>query len=169
MVFKPTPSQARLKELFSYDEKTGLFTRKVATARKKAGAVVKPMRPSLYHGICVDGKTYPAHRLVWKYMTGQEPDVIDHINGIGRDNRFVNLRSVTAMRNAWNRTRETDNPSGAVGVIPCAGGTLWRARIKTKDRLIFIGPFKTVAEATAARDQLLPLYRGEYHRKEPNQ
>lgn len=166
MPYKPTPSQARLKELFTYDPATGLFTRRIDTQRKRAGTIIKPMRSAPYHTIVVDGTTYMAHRLVWKFVTGEEPNVIDHINGRTRDNRIVNLRNVTVLENTWNRSRDTPNISGHVGVVPAFGGTVWRARIKLRNSTVFIGPFKTPQEASAARDQLMPLYRGQYHRTE---
>lgn len=163
---KVTPSQHRLRELFDYDPKTGLFSRRVASARKPAGSVIKPTTAARYHSIRVDGTTYFAHRLVWKYVHGEDAETLDHINGKTRDNRIANLRSVTYAQNAWNRTQKVNSNAGELGVFKAFGGTVWRARIKTPQGVIHIGPFKTVAEATAARNQLIPLYRGEYHRKE---
>lgn len=46
------------------------------------------------------------HRLVWKLITGKDPDgLIDHINGIRDDNRPENLRDVTPNENALNAVR----------------------------------------------------------------
>lgn len=50
----------------------------------------------------LDGKFYYAHRVIWKLQTMQEPNIIDHINGIKWDNRIKNLRSVTSSQNNLN-------------------------------------------------------------------
>lgn len=50
-----------------------------------------------------DGKLHKAHRIIWKIMTGVEPNLpIDHINGIPWDNRWENLRLATNQDNARN-------------------------------------------------------------------
>jgi hypothetical protein len=163
---KPLPNQARLKELFSYDSETGYFTRLVATSKKRSGEVIKPKSPTGYLHIRVDGRSYFAHRLVWKFVTGEEPEIVDHIDGRPSNNRFSNLRAVTCKENTWNRTqRSPGTESESVGVYRAHGGTVWRACVRTPQGLIFIGPFKEAAQAVAARNQLIPLYRGAFHRK----
>lgn len=49
-------------------------------------------------------KTYYAHRVIWKYMTGETPDTVDHKNRKRTDNRWVNLRNTTPKGNAQNNT-----------------------------------------------------------------
>lgn len=44
-------------------------------------------------------KQYYAHRYIWWMMTGEWPDVVDHINEVKDDNRWCNLRSVTRQKN----------------------------------------------------------------------
>ena len=43
-----------------------------------------------------------AHRVIWKLMTGEEPKEIDHIDGNRSNNKWQNLRSVTASDNRRN-------------------------------------------------------------------
>jgi hypothetical protein len=52
--------------------------------------------------IRLEGIGYLAHRLAWVYMTGEQPDVIDHINRERDDNRFSNLRNGTFKDNSTN-------------------------------------------------------------------
>lgn len=94
-------TQNTLKELFDYNPDTGLFTWKVAKARRiKAGDVAGNLNNTGYIHIRVDGKNYQAHRLAWLYTHGKFPDnCIDHINGIKDDNRISNLRDVTTQEN----------------------------------------------------------------------
>jgi hypothetical protein len=50
-------------------------------------------------------------------MTGRRPfGVIDHINHNRADNRWVNLRDISAEENAQNRLVHSNNTSGACGV-----------------------------------------------------
>jgi hypothetical protein len=96
----------QLKKLVSYDPVTGLFTRLVPSCggRVPAGFVFRPKTWNQYQHIKIGGVQYTAHRLAWVLMTGKQPDFIDHINGLKHDNRFVNLRDVTASENMKNRT-----------------------------------------------------------------
>ena len=48
----------------------------------------------------LDRKSYRAHRLIWKWMTGDDPErEIDHINQDPYDNRWENLRLATPAQN----------------------------------------------------------------------
>ncbi len=89
-------TQQRLHELLHYDAETGFFT-------KKRFAVGSYQEGYLY--ICLDNKSYGAHRLAWLYRYGDIPKglQIDHINGKRHDNRIVNLRAVTPQENLQNR------------------------------------------------------------------
>ena len=89
------------------------------------------------------------HRVVWKIVTGQDPNVIDHINGDGTDNRWENLRSVTIAQNTLNRSLSSNNRSGVSGV--CSVDGRWRATIRGGRNKIILGEYKTFEEAVAAR------------------
>lgn len=99
-------TQARVREVFSYNKDTGVFTWKTSTTRSvKIGDVAGCINTGDgYRQIAVDGKTYKAHRLVWLYIFGKFPDkYIDHISGISDDNRLCNLRDVTHQENQKNQ------------------------------------------------------------------
>lgn len=164
MAYKLTPTRERLRHLFDYDPDTGFLTRRVASPRCPAGEILTHTDPNKYFSVSVDGENFPAHRLIWKYVTGQEPVVIDHIDGDKSNNRLMNLRDVDHCKNSWNRTRRTSIESGFTGVVRAAGGRKWRAVVKSPEGVIFIGPFSTPNAASQARDQLLLLYRGPHHR-----
>ena len=57
-----------------------------------------------YRFISTEGKRrVPAHRFAVFYMTGSWPiGPVDHINGVGDDNRWLNLREVTVAENNAN-------------------------------------------------------------------
>lgn len=95
----------KLKAELYYDPDTGEFIRKVASpsGRTPAGHVFRPRSWDQYIHIKVDGQAFAAHRLAWVYMTGEQPDEIDHINGLRHDNRWANLRNGTHSDNLKNR------------------------------------------------------------------
>lgn len=97
-------TQARLKELLSYDRQTGLFTRRVPNKVRPKGFVYGAAE-NKYVQISIDGRTYPAHRLAWLYVHGKfpvRPFEIDHIDRRKNNNAFDNLRVVTRSQNRRN-------------------------------------------------------------------
>jgi hypothetical protein len=145
-------TQARLKELFDYDPKTGNFIWRVSRgSRARIGAVTGKASTNGRLQLFVDGQLHQLHRAAWVYMTGSQPEgQIDHINGIRDDNRFSNLRDVTPSENCQNkRTARADSSSGLIGVSPRVDGT-WRARIVINGKRISLGSFITAAAAHTA-------------------
>lgn len=74
----------RLKQLLSYNPKTGVFVWKVPRGRQKADAIAGGTCRGRWHNyrqIRIDGKLYMAHRLAWFWFYGQWPNgMIDHVN-----------------------------------------------------------------------------------------
>lgn len=159
------PSQERLRELFSYDPDTGIFTRRINRhgGRWMAGTVVGSLTPDGYININVDHTVYRAHRLAWRYMTGEEPaDGIDHINGIRHDNRWVNLRESTQQQNLCN-TATRKSILGVKGVSFTKEGR-FRARIQVNGKAKQIGEYDTIEDAKKARDAVAKALHGEFFR-----
>lgn len=92
-----------------------------------------------------------AHRVIWKLMTGEDPQDVDHINGDPSDNRFANLRNVSHQDNGRNMKLSKASTSGCPGVYWDKRRSLWCARIHLNYRNKFLGQFKSFDEAVAAR------------------
>lgn len=80
--------------------------------------------------------------------------VVDHINGEPLDNRRANLRIVTQAENAQN-TSAKGGTSTHRGVSWDRRRGAWRAQIRLRGRLRFLGYFDEESEAAAAVDDLL--------------
>lgn len=153
------PDQSYLRSVLSYDPETGLLTwlgrkgdtRFVRTFNSRFAA--KPAFTTLERGYLqgrIDGRLFYAHRIIWKLMTGEEPDDVDHLNGKRSDNRWANLRNVSRTENMRNRRLSDANTSGVFGVSKTYWGA-WQAKIGDQNRTVTIGSFRTKQEAVAAR------------------
>lgn len=141
----------RLRELLSYNQETGLFTRLISSKRWKAGQIAGSIHSR--HGyaiIRIDGKDLLQHRAAWLYVTGEEPSGdIDHIDGNKLNNTFKNLRVVSETVNSQNQRRaHTGSRSGILGVYP--KGNRWMATICVDKIPKYLGTFATREEASAA-------------------
>lgn len=106
---KPLITAEQAREVFLYDPTTGRLTYRVDTPSYTAGTDAGAAYGDGYVKVGIYGRSYPVHRLIWLIVTGEWPvHVIDHINRVRGDNRWENLRDVTAQENARNhRPRRT--------------------------------------------------------------
>ncbi len=143
-------TQARLKELLSYDPITGIFIREQSRRKVRKGSVAGTRRHDGYFTIFMDGHRYLCHRLAWLYMTGEWPlHFIDHIDGNPSNNSFSNLRDVEHTINTQNiRRARSFNSSGLLGANRFRGGFL--SRIIVHKKVIHLGWFNTAEEAHEA-------------------
>ena len=157
-------TQARVRELLDYNPETGELRWKVLTSnRAKIGDVAGCSNtPDGYRRIGVDGKMYLAHRLAWLHTHGHFPDILDHVNCVRSDNRLTNLRPATIYQNNMNRPRNSNNSSGIKGVSFHKPSGKWRADIMVHGKNYHLGTFKTIEEATAARQGAAALAFGEF-------
>lgn len=137
-----TLTPERVREILHYDLETGIFT------RRRLGKIAGTENDSGYLVIGLDGKYYRAHRLAWLYVYGEWPtELIDHKNRIRTDNRIDNLRQSNRSENTQNTVTQRSS-SGVRGVSRM--GEKWKAQIAIDGKDIYLGLFRTVAEASAA-------------------
>lgn len=152
MKAKPLPSQERLRELLDYDQETGVLTWKVKPAKQiKVGDVAGSLNGHGYLATSVDGARHRNHRLIWMWMTGDDPGdlQVDHINRNPSDNRWENLRLATHSQNMSN-THRSDNTSGIPGVTWFKSRKKWRVQLRVNGKTKHVGYFSTKIEACAA-------------------
>jgi hypothetical protein len=157
---------ARLREVLHYDDQTGEFRwLKRMSPRASAGHIAGSLNRDGYRLIAIDGRSYPAHRLAWLYVTGKWcPLVIDHRDGDPANNRWNNLRRATRSQNSANRRVYRNNGWGLKGVSLHRGR--WCAAICKKGRKHFLGCFSTPQTAHAAYVKAARRLFGEFARTE---
>lgn len=144
----------RVRELFNYDESTGLFTRIKDVARRpeaRAGHVLSGVQSNGYMRVMVDGESVLLHRLALIYMGISIDGQVDHIDGDRRNNRIENLRVVSHQENGRNVKVPSNNKSGVIGVCWDSFNGKWYAQIKSGGKNIFLGRFDDLCEAKKAR------------------
>lgn len=144
--------QDKLKSILNYDPETGSFKWIISPSRKVRAGDIAGCVEKNYKVIGYRGKNYLAHRLAWLYMTGIYPeDEIDHINGIGTDNRLINLRNVSKVENNRNKRLPSNNTSGISGVYWAAYCCKWRSQITIERSIKHLGYFGNLIDAVCAR------------------
>lgn len=142
-----------IRELFNYDPENGILTWREAWGlggRFPAGAVAG-RKTRWYLNVVVDRRSYMVHRVIWFWMTGAWPThEVDHINGNGSDNRWINLRSATHAENQQNLKMQKNNTSGLTGVSWHNKVSKWRAVIAVNGRSRHLGYFANPELAYAA-------------------
>jgi hypothetical protein len=102
--------------------------------------------------VCFGGKTYFSHRLIWAWHHGDPGDrEIDHINHDRGDSRIENLRIVTRQENMMNKALQKNSTSSHCGVAWDSKAQKWRAHIKLNGVAKYLGVFKDIGDAIAAR------------------
>lgn len=168
---KELPSPELLRKLLRYEPDTGklfwrertpdMFADGLQTAAHKCArwnscfadseALTAKDLAGYYHGDVL-GRKFRAHRIAWVVHHGSWPDGdIDHINGDRGDNKAKNLRDVTTSQNSRNSKKYSTNKSGVNGVSWNTQKKKWRAEMRLKNKLHFLGYFANINDAIAAR------------------
>jgi len=150
-----------LSREISYDADTGFFHWVRSGKGRILGRCAGGRASDGYILICINGHRYPAHRLAWLFVHGEWPSgQIDHINRIKSDNRIANLRLAHAWENAHNKGLQSNNTSGAKGVRFKKGA--WEASFMVRGNRVYLGRYRTVSEAVAARDAFGLAHAGAF-------
>lgn len=90
---------------------------------------------------------------------------VDHRNGDGLDNQRSNLRSATRSQNQANSKKSTRNTTSRFkGVFKPTGYPIWRAKIKLRGKVRYLGSFREEIDAATAYDRAARQMFGEFAR-----
>lgn len=164
-------TQEIVRELIDYDPATGICRWKYRDVKWFKGGRKKPeydqkhwngkyngiavgwKNPSGYFTVTLFGKYHLLHRIIWLYMVGELPNIIDHIDGDPSNNKWDNLRSVDSRDNMRNRKMSANNTSGIMGVVWDKTRGKWRSAISVKRKNVHLGRFACIAHAVRARKE----------------
>jgi len=153
-----TITQARLKESLFYSPVVGVFEWRRPGRRVRRGFLAGGVNGNGYIRVRVDGRSYPAHKLAWLYMTGEYPSgVLDHIDGDRSNNAFNNLRLATCAQNSHNMRLHRTSTTGVKGVTMVRGK--YEASIRKNGVYAFRKTFETLEEA----EEAIRVKREELH------
>lgn len=112
-------------------------------------------------------RLWKAHRIVWIMHFGDIPDghVVDHVNGIGTDNRIENLRLATRQENCINSRKRKNTKSIYKGVSWHKGQRKWNAVIQVDGVRHHIASFDTEEEAHKAYCEVAEMIFGKFVNK----
>jgi hypothetical protein len=150
-----------LHELFIADFKTGDLRWRSSPCRAiPARSIAGHISREGYWRVKIKGKRYMVHKVLWAMATGEWPELLDHINGVGTDNRLVNLRLASVAQNMANRRR-------GVGTYPRGvrlhrNGRRWFAVFRSQH----IGMFDTMDAAHRAYLAAAQQHYGEFARSD---
>ena len=145
-------TQEILISVFNYDEDNGRLTHKHTTVSGNKGDIATICDNSNgYLKVTIGRKLMLAHRIIFVYMTGAFPKQVDHINHKRDDNRWSNLREVTARENQLNMSVSKNSTTGINGVAIHKPTGKYRAYIMVNRRQIHLGLFKEMDDAITAR------------------
>jgi hypothetical protein len=177
MATKILPPIDYLRECFRYEPETGLlywnerpashFRNRGAraAANRHTGNLAGVVQRDGHLRIKLDRQLYSVHRIVWKLSTAQEPpDMLDHINGNGADNRMTNLRPATNAQNQHNRTAPPHSTLKIKGVVWRERDQRFQAQIRAFGKRVYLGYFKTENEARAAYCAAAEKLHGQFAR-----
>lgn len=166
-----------LYEALDYNKESGLFTWKVDRplehfkntharntylgrfAGKVAGHPSKYGPKDLYYTqIRIKGKLFLAHRLAWFYVNAEWPaQLIDHEDGDGLNNKWLNLRQANSISNGRNCGLSSNNKSGVNGVYWNKANNRWVAEGHCTEGSVHkktnLGSYVKLEDAKLAREK----------------
>ena len=147
--------QETVKKLFYYDAESGMLLWRYGNKRNvKPWQEAKALNGNGYVCVKIQGKDYPAHRIIWLYVHGAFPkEFIDHKNRIRNDNRLCNLRDVSRSDNNQNISLPSHNKSGHMGVSWIKNRNCWTVTVAVNKKNKWLGYYKNLDDAIVARKE----------------
>ena len=112
-----------------------------------AGKIAGTITEQGYVRVWLNGKAHCAHRLIWILMTGEQPNIIDHIDRNPTNNVWMNLRSVTHSLNHLNAKCHKNNRIGVKGISYDKQSKRYRVRVNIGGISHYFGRYNSLKQA----------------------
>lgn len=149
---KKVPNKELLNKIFRYVD--GKLFWKISTSKKQlAGKIAGYKNSNNRWVICIDGKNYYRHRLVYMMHRGNCPTNldVDHLDTDKTNDRIENLALKTRSYNKRNVPINSNNTSGFTGVYKRKDTGKWQAQITVNGKNTHLGYFDSFEDAVEAR------------------
>lgn len=150
---------------FTYDPPSGCLTYRRAPYRSRieAGHVAGRLGADGYLCLKIRGTYFKVHRIIWAIVTGADPNgQIDHIDGVGANNKWTNLRLASHTQNCFNQRLLPRNKSGFKGVSYCNTRRTWVAMITVSGVQMNLGRYADKETAARAYDVAATKHFGDF-------
>ena len=175
MAVIPLPDTEFLRQCLNYDPETGVLTWKHRPIEHFCDGRVWAIWNSNFSGtqagnvatgkIAIAPNVYHMHRIIWKMMTGTDPEkLIDHHDRDRCNNRWNNLRPATFSQNNRNAGVRSHSVTGlkGVGINWEKVNNIYYAVIRVEGRNRKLGYFATPEMAHAAYCKAAKAEFGDY-------
>lgn len=155
------PTQDRIKEVYVYDD--GRLTRRVPYPSGRQRRDESPSSGRRF--LCIDGKAYGEHRLIYIYHYGEIPAgmVIDHIDRNPENNRIENLRVLDQRLNLRNCGVRKKKWLKLKGVTWCKSSKKFKAWIVEESGYRrYLGSYRDPLAAAEKWDEVAEELFGDY-------
>lgn len=142
------PPLELVHDSFNYEPRTGRLTYNQPRRLVNVGDSITSGTVRIPAG----GPAYSVNRVIWYWMTGEDPGdlIVEHRNGDHDDNSWDNLRLATVQQNQFNKAGYGKYPKGVVFKADANRKKPWSARIRIGGVKVPLGDFYTMEEAAAA-------------------
>lgn len=145
-------TQVRALEMLVYEPLTGVLRWRVDHGKKLAGSIAGTSDKKGHWVVGLDYGQHQAARLIWLMVKGEWPEnEVDHKDGDGENNRWLNLRPATHKQNLENLPRQGYGEAGFRGVHWDKQRGKWECRIEHFTKVKHLGRHDTIIDAVAAR------------------
>jgi hypothetical protein len=160
---KPLLSQWQLLQIFNYDNHTGLlyYINKQTNIFRPVGNINKQTGRA---EVQINKQKYQQSRIIYKMYTGEEPPIVDHIDGNPSNNKLENLRPSNHLQNQHNRKISADNKTGHKNICWHKGAKKWYVQVRYNNKFVVRLLIEDLELAILVAQEARDKYHGQFAR-----